>query len=96
MPTLKEFQQIAFAIREILRNQLSHGGDPIRILGAISWQFRMIWAVKSCQEQGIHSGQITKKIGEHPFAIEKALQCTRRFSNQQLRNCYSELEKGNN
>jgi DNA polymerase III subunit delta len=75
----------------LLHNQLSHKGDSIQLLGAITWQFRMIWSVKSCQEQGIHSGQIAKKIGEHPFSVEKALQYTRKFSNQQLRNCYSEL-----
>ena len=76
---------------KILRNQLSHGGEPVKILGAISYQFRIIWAVKSCQEQGIHSGQIAKKIGEHPFPVQKALPYTRKFSNQQLRKCYSEL-----
>jgi DNA polymerase III subunit delta len=76
---------------KILQNQLTHGEDPIKILGAITWQFRMIWEVKSCQAQGIHSGQIAKKIGAHPFAIEKALQYARKFSNQQLRCCYSEL-----
>jgi DNA polymerase III subunit delta len=76
---------------KLLRNQLSHNGNPIQILGAISWQFRMIWAVKSCQEQGIHSGQIAKKIGEHPFSVEKAVPYARKFSTQQLRNCYSEL-----
>jgi DNA polymerase III subunit delta len=76
---------------KVLNNQLSHGGDPIQILGAITYQFRIIWAVKSCQEQGVPSGQIAKKLGEHPFPVQKALPYTRQFSNQQLRKCYSEL-----
>lgn len=76
---------------KILNNQLRHGEDPIKILGAISYQFRIIWAVKSCQEQGVHSGQIAKKIGEHPFPVQKAMPYTRKFNNQQLRECYSEL-----
>ena len=76
---------------KILNNQLSHGGEPIQILGAISYQFRIIWAVKSCQAQGVQSGEIAKKIGEHPFSVQKALPYTRKFSNQQLRKCYSEL-----
>ena len=76
---------------KLLRNQLSHGGSPIQILGAISWQFRMIWEAKSYQTQGIHSKEIAKKMGAHPFAVQKALQYTRKFSNQQLRKCYSEL-----
>jgi DNA polymerase III subunit delta len=76
---------------KLLRNQLSHKGDPIQILGAISWQFRMIWEAKSYQAQGIHSGEIAKKMGAHPFAVQKALPYARKFSNQQLRKCYSEL-----
>jgi DNA polymerase III subunit delta len=76
---------------KLLHNQLSHGGNPIQILGAISWQFRMIWEAKSYQTQGIHPKEIAKKMGAHPFAVQKALQYTRKFSNQQLRKCYSEL-----
>jgi DNA polymerase III subunit delta len=76
---------------KILRNQLSHKGDPIQILGAITWQFRMIWEAKSYQAQGIHPGEMAKKMGAHPFAVQKALPYARKFSNQQLRKCYSEL-----
>jgi DNA polymerase III subunit delta len=78
---------------KVLQSQFKHGGDAIQILGAITWQFRMVWEVKSCQAQGVPSSQIAKKIGAHPFTVEKSLKYAGKFSNQQLRKCYTELAK---
>ena len=78
---------------KVLQSQFKHGGDAIQILGAITWQFRMIWEVKSYQAQGVPSSQIAKKIGANPFAVEKSLKYAGKFSNQQLRKCYTELAK---
>ena len=78
---------------KVLQSQFKHGGDAIQILGAITWQFRMIWEVKSYQAQVFPSNQISKKIGAHPFAVEKSLKYAGKFTNQQLRKCYTELVK---
>ena len=78
---------------KVLQSQFKHGGEAIQILGAITWQFRMIWEVKSYQAQGFPSNQIAKKIGAHPFTVEKSLKYAGKFSNQQLRKCYIELAK---
>ncbi|MEO2044713.1 MAG: DNA polymerase III subunit delta, partial [Nitrospinaceae bacterium] len=48
---------------------------------------------KSYQAQGVPSNQIAKKIGAHPFAVEKSLKYASKFSNQQLRKCHVELVK---
>ncbi|MEO2044686.1 MAG: DNA polymerase III subunit delta [Nitrospinaceae bacterium] len=77
----------------VLQSQFKHGGDAIQILGAITWQFRMIWEVKSYQAQGVPSNQIAKKIGAHPFAVEKSLKYASKLSNLQLQKCYTELVK---
>jgi DNA polymerase III subunit delta len=77
----------------LLNNQLDHGEEPIKILGTIAWQLRMIWEVKHHQNNNLPSGQIAKAMGANPYVVDKALQHTRRFSTQQLRNCYSELAK---
>ena len=77
---------------KVLKSQFKHGGDAIQILGAITWQFRMIWEVKSYQAQGFPSSQIAKKIGAHPFAVKKSLKYAGKFTNQRLRKCY-ELAK---
>ena len=75
----------------LLNNQIDHGEEPIKILGTIARQLRMIWEVKHYQQKNLPAGQIAKTMGAHPFMVEKALQHTRRFSTQQLRNGYLEL-----
>jgi DNA polymerase III subunit delta len=77
----------------LLNNQMDHGEEPIKILGTLSWQLRMIWEVKHYQQKNLPAGQIAKAMGANPFVVEKALQHTRRFSTQQLRNGYLELVK---
>ena len=78
---------------QLLNNQIDHGEEPIKILGTITWQLRMIWEVKHYQQKNLPSGQIAKAMGANPYVVEKALQHTRRFSMQQLRNGYLELVK---
>jgi len=77
----------------LLNNQIDHGEEPIKILGTIAWQLRMIWEVKHYQQKNLPSGQIAKEMGANPYVVEKALQHTRRFSTQQLRSGYLELVK---
>jgi DNA polymerase III subunit delta len=77
----------------LLNNQIDHGEEPVKILGTIIWQLRMIWEVKHYQEKNLPSGQIAKAMGANPYVVDKALQHTRRFSSQQLRKGYLELVK---
>ena len=77
----------------LLNNQIDHGEEPIKILGTIAWQLRMIWEVKHYQLKNLPSDQIAKAMGANPYVVEKALQHTRRFSTQQLRSGYLELIK---
>ena len=77
----------------LLSNQINHGEEPIKILGTIAWQFRMIWEVKHYQKKNLPSGQIAKAMGANPYVVDKALQHTGRFSTKQLRTSYLELAK---
>ena len=77
----------------LLNNQINHGEEPIKILGTIAWQFRMIWEVKHYQKKNMPSGQIAKAMGANPYVVDKALQHTSRFSTQKLRSGYLELVK---
>jgi len=77
----------------LLNNQINHGEEPIKILGTIAWQFRMIWEVKHYQKKNLPSGQIAKTMGANPYVVDKALQHTSRFSTKQLRTGYLELAK---
>ena len=76
---------------KLLQNQLDNGVAPEQILGAISTQFRTVWEVKNYQEQRHPANQIAKKMGAHPYTVQKALKHTQKFSVQQLRRCHAEL-----
>ena len=76
---------------KLLQNQLDNGVAPEQILGAISTQLRTVWEVKNYQEQRHPANQIAKKMGAHPYAVQKALEHTQKFSVQQLRRCHAEL-----
>ncbi|MZG54178.1 MAG: DNA polymerase III subunit delta [Nitrospinae bacterium] len=78
---------------QLLHNQLDHGEEPIKIMGTIAWQFRVIWEVKHYQKKNIPPGQIAKAMGANPFVVEKALQHTKNFSNRQLQSAYKQLTK---
>ena len=91
---IKAFQDKKFEeVMGLLRKHLEHGDAPEQILGSISSQFRTIWAVKYYQEQGLSKNQIAKEMGAKLYPVELALKLTKKFSTQQLRNCYSELVK---
>ena len=77
----------------LLNNQINQGEEPIKILGTIAWQFRMIWEVKHYQKKNLPSGQIAKAMGANPYVVDKALYHTGRFSTKQLRTSYLELAK---
>ena len=76
---------------KLLHNQLDNGVAPEQILGAISTELRTVWEVKNYQEQRHPANQIAKKMGAHPYTVQKALKHTQKFSVQQLRRCHAEL-----
>lgn len=70
----------------LLKNQLDHGEDPVKILGLIAWQFRTLWEVKHYQAQKLGARKIAEQMGAKPFLVEKALQYTKNFSRSTLKN----------
>lgn len=70
----------------LLRNQLDHGEDPIKILGLIAWQFRTLWEVKHYQARKYSVQKIAEQMGAKPFIIEKTLKYTKNFNQSKLRN----------
>ena len=76
---------------QLLHNQLDHGEDPIKILGTMVWQFRVIWEVKNYQDQKLPPQKIAQEMGAQPFLVEKALRHTRNFSRQELTKSFKNL-----
>ncbi|KMP10425.1 DNA polymerase III subunit delta [Candidatus Nitromaritima sp. SCGC AAA799-A02] len=70
----------------LLHNQLDHGEDPTKILGLIAWQFRTLWEVKHYQARKLTPRKIAEQMGAKPFLVEKALQYTKNFSREALKN----------
>ena len=75
----------------ILRNHLEHGEEPVKVLGMIAWQFRLIWEVKHYQTTGTPSSRIAQKMGVAPFQAEQAMRYTGKFSEGQLRDGFRSL-----
>ena len=75
----------------ILRNHLEHGEEPVKLLGMIAWQFRLIWEVKHHQTTGTPPSRIAQKMGVAPFQAEQALRYTGKFSEGQLRDGFRSL-----
>ena len=75
----------------ILRNHLEHGEQPVKLLGMIGWQFRLIWEVKHHQTTGTPPSRIAQKMGIAPFQAEQALRYTGKFSEGQLREGFRSL-----
>ncbi|VAX32099.1 hypothetical protein MNBD_NITROSPINAE05-704 [hydrothermal vent metagenome] len=68
----------------LLHNQLGHGEEPLKILGTIVWQLRVIWEVKTYQAQKLPPQKIAEAMGAKPFMVEKAMKHTRNFSHGEL------------
>ena len=69
----------------LLHNQLEHGEEPVKILGLIAWQFRVLWEVKYYQTQKFGAQKIANQMGAKLFLIEKALQYTKNFNPEKLK-----------
>lgn len=75
----------------ILRNQLEHGEEPVKVLGMIAWQFRLIWEAKHYQKQRMPRPQIAKQMGAKPFVVDQALRFAGNFSEDHLRRSFQSL-----
>lgn len=75
----------------LLHNQLGHGEEPLKILGTIVWQLRVIWEVKNYQSQKLPPTKIAQEMGARPFMVEKALKHTRNFSQGELIRSFKNL-----
>ncbi len=81
----------ASAAIQILRNQLRHGEEPLKILGTISWQYRLIWEVKHYKDKKTPIQTTARLMEAKPFMIEKAAGYCGKFSVGDLRKAFKSL-----
>ncbi len=75
----------------ILRNQLRHGEEPLKILGTITWQYRLIWEVKHYVDKKTPIRTAASLMGAKPFMIEKAAGYCGNFSVDDLKKAFKKL-----
>lgn len=75
----------------LLHHLLDHGEDPIKIMGTLAWQLRVIWEVKHYRGKNLPLPQIAREMGAKPFVVEKAMKHTGTFSQKELRKSFDNL-----
>ncbi len=75
----------------LLHNQLNHGEEPLKILGTMVWQLRVIWEVKHYQAQKLPPVKIAQEMGAKPFMVEKAMKHTQNFNQSALTGSFKDL-----
>ena len=78
------------AMRELHR-LLDLGENALGLLAMITRQFRLLIQVKELQETPVPAADMAKRLGQHPFVVEKIGQQARNFSIEQLERVYAHL-----
>lgn len=74
-----------------LEKILNSGENEIYILTMIVYGMRNLVIVKDMLEKKLSISQIQTNSGIHPFALRKIINCADNFSQQQIKNIYSQL-----
>ncbi len=69
----------------ILARNLESGEAPLRILGALLWQYRRLWKMKELLGQGGKEGEVARTLRMEPFKVRAFLG---RFSEPHLRQAF--------
>ncbi|HSE60270.1 MAG TPA: DNA polymerase III subunit delta [Nitrospiraceae bacterium] len=70
---------------EILARSLEAGEAPLRILGALVWQYRRLWKMKDLLAQGGRDGEVARTLRVEPYRVKSLLG---RFSEPHLRRAF--------
>ncbi len=70
---------------ELYEDLLSMKEPPMRILYLITRQFNQLLLLKGLSKEGLERGEMAKKVGIPPFALNKYLSQGRGFTERQLR-----------
>lgn len=71
-----------------LKKLTMHGEEPLKILGMIARQFRIIWRVKALNKNGIAVNKIAQQLGIFPTYIEGYLNQGRKFTEDGLKKVF--------
>ena len=64
----------------IVEKNLESGEAPLRILGALLWQYRRMWKAKDSLARGINESKVARSIGLSPYRQGEFFTLVKRFS----------------
>lgn len=75
----------------ILFSLIQQGEHALKIIGLLAWQFRRIWKVKICVENGMQMQEISKTMNMPVFVVKELTGQAKRFSQDKLKDSFSAL-----
>lgn len=81
---------------KLIHKHLEKGDSPYYLFSMINFQFRNLLMVKSQLQSGNYFPRIydlSRKLGMHPFVVEKTVRQTKKFSLEELRKIYRKIFK---
>jgi DNA polymerase-3 subunit delta len=76
---------------KLLHEQLESGAAPMYILSMLMRQFRILVQVKDMVEQGGTKKDISLKIKQHPYVVQKAINYSRNYALEDIVTMYERL-----
>lgn len=76
---------------KIFYDLLRQNEEPIKITSLITRQFRIIFQAKILTKQGVPQGELSKRLGLHPYAVKIAVQQSSQFQEDELMDILNKL-----
>lgn len=64
---------------------------PVKLLGAIIWQFRTLWKVKAAVKKGVKRDKLPSVLGIPPYRINGYIERSNKFTEDELFNIFHRL-----
>jgi len=74
----------------IMARNLESGEAPLKILGALIWQYRRLWKSKDLMQQGGRQGEVARMFRMDPSGVRTFLE---RFSEQHLTDAFRRFQR---
>jgi DNA polymerase-3 subunit delta len=64
---------------------------PVKLLGAIIWQFRTLWKVKASIKKGVNKDRLPSVLGIPPYRVKGYIERSNKFTEDELSNIFHRL-----
>lgn len=64
---------------------------PVKLLGAIIWQFRTLWKIKAAVKKGVNRDKLPSILGIPPYRVKGYIERSNKFTENELFNIFHRL-----